>query len=171
MSAAAVRASTESVRGRLEDLSGDRASMEAILSGMVEGVLVLDRQGRIQLVNQAAQAMLHVDATAGGRLYLEVIRHPSISEQLTAALAGAQAEPLELPPGVRSRFHGLRTGPQCSFSELNPNAHSWRLVRPMITAPASSARAPRVRLQSSLQPLVLLPESPALVQLHDRSPD
>ena len=35
---------------RLGDLSRDRAHMQAILSGMVEGVLVLDRQGRVQLV-------------------------------------------------------------------------------------------------------------------------
>src|SRR4030095_13019962 len=42
---------------RLDELSRDRARMEAILSGMVEGVLVVDAQGRLQLVNQAAQAM------------------------------------------------------------------------------------------------------------------
>ena len=32
-------------------------------SGMVEGVLVVDRQGRLQLVNRAAQDMLRVDAS------------------------------------------------------------------------------------------------------------
>jgi two-component system phosphate regulon sensor histidine kinase PhoR len=85
--------------GRLEELSRDRARMEAILSGMVEGVLVLDRQGRVQLVNRAAQAMLHVDESAVGRLYLEAIRHPDISVQLTTALGGGQAEPRELPLG------------------------------------------------------------------------
>jgi two-component system phosphate regulon sensor histidine kinase PhoR len=73
---------------RLDELSRDRARMEAILSGMVEGVLVVDAQGRLQLVNQAAQAMLRVEASATGRLYLEVIRHPDIAAQLTAALRG-----------------------------------------------------------------------------------
>jgi two-component system, OmpR family, phosphate regulon sensor histidine kinase PhoR len=73
---------------RLDELSRDRARMEAILSGMVEGVLVVDAQGRLQLVNQAAQAMLRVDPSATGRLYLEVIRHPDIAAQLTAALRG-----------------------------------------------------------------------------------
>ena len=55
--------------------------------GMVEGVLVVDRQGRLQLVNRAAQEMLHVDASATGRPYLEVIRHPDIAAQLATALA------------------------------------------------------------------------------------
>ncbi len=86
----------EDLRQRIEELSRDRARMEAILSGMVEGVLVVDRQGRLQMVNRAAQAMLNVDASANGRLYLEVIRHPDISAQLTSALRGDEVERREL---------------------------------------------------------------------------
>jgi two-component system phosphate regulon sensor histidine kinase PhoR len=81
---------------RIEELSRDRARMEAILSGMVEGVLVVDRQGRLQLVNRAAQAMLRVDAAAIGHRYLEVIRHPDISAQLTSALRGEAVDSREL---------------------------------------------------------------------------
>ena len=89
----------QQLAARLQDLTRDRARMEAILSGMVEGVVVLDRQGRVQLINRAAQAMLHVDASAVERLYLEVIRHPDISAQLTAVLRGNDVEPQELPLG------------------------------------------------------------------------
>jgi len=86
--------------------------MEAILSGMVEGVLVLDRQGRVQLVNRAAQEMLHVEGSATGRPYLEVIRHPDISAQLTAALRGSAVEPHELALGRDfSRFFIARAAP------------------------------------------------------------
>ena len=81
-------ASVQELGQRLHELSRDRARMEAILSGMSEGVLVVDRGGRLQLVNRAAQTMLHVDDTAIGRPYLEVIRHPDIAAQLTAALRG-----------------------------------------------------------------------------------
>jgi two-component system phosphate regulon sensor histidine kinase PhoR len=73
---------------RLEELSRDRARMEAILSGMVEGVLVVNGRGRLQLVNRAAQQMLRVDEDPTGRPYVEVIRHPDIAAQLAAALAG-----------------------------------------------------------------------------------
>ena len=82
--------SVQELGRRIEELSRDRARMEAILSGMVEGVLVVDRQGRLQLVNRAAQAMLHVDASAAGRPYLEVIRHPDIAAQLAARAARAE---------------------------------------------------------------------------------
>ena len=76
---------------KLGELSRDRARMEAILTGMVEGVMVVDAQGRLQLVNRAAQAMLRVEAASTGRLYLEVIRHPDVAALLTVALRGEDA--------------------------------------------------------------------------------
>ena len=92
-------ASVQDLGRRAEELARDRAQMEAILSGMVEGVLIVNRQGRLQLVNRAAEEMLNVDASALGRLYLEVIRHPDISAQLTTALGGETSPPHELPLG------------------------------------------------------------------------
>ena len=105
------RSMTE-MTGRIEELVKDRARMEAILSGMVEGVLVLDRQGRVQLVNRAAQSMLHVDTSALGRSYLEVIRHPDITTQLTTALAGQAVDAGEVPLGRdSSRLFVSRAAP------------------------------------------------------------
>ena len=101
--ARALDVSVQELGGRLEDLSRDRARMGAILAGMVEGVLVVDRQGRLQLVNRAAQEMLRVDGSAISRSYLEVIRHPDIAAQLTRALggddAGSQEVALTRDPG------------------------------------------------------------------------
>jgi two-component system phosphate regulon sensor histidine kinase PhoR len=94
--ARALDASVQQLGGRIEELSRDRARMEAILAGMVEGVLVVDRQGRLQLVNRAAQQMLRVESSAAGRPYLEVIRHPDIASQLTAALHGEEIGGQEL---------------------------------------------------------------------------
>jgi two-component system, OmpR family, phosphate regulon sensor histidine kinase PhoR len=88
--------SVQELGRRIEELSRDRARMEAILSGMVEGVLVVDRQGRLQLVNRAAQEMLHVDASAAGRPYVEVIRHPDIASQLAGTLRGQTVDSREL---------------------------------------------------------------------------
>jgi two-component system phosphate regulon sensor histidine kinase PhoR len=71
----------------------------------------------VQLVNRAAQAMLHVDASAVGRLYLEVIRHPDISAQLTAALRGDDVDPQELPLGRDfSRVFVARAAPVAGAS-------------------------------------------------------
>jgi len=88
--------SVQELGRRVEELARDRARTEAILTGMVEGVLVVDRDGRLQLVNRAARQMLHVDESAIGRRYLEVLRHPDIAAQLAAALRGEQVEAREL---------------------------------------------------------------------------
>jgi two-component system phosphate regulon sensor histidine kinase PhoR len=98
--------SVQELGRRLDELSRDRARMEAILAGMSEGVLVVDRGGRLQRANWAAQRMLRVDDAALGRPYLEVIRHPDIAAQLTAVLGGdeAAAHDLVLPRDPKRVF-------------------------------------------------------------------
>jgi two-component system phosphate regulon sensor histidine kinase PhoR len=81
---------------RLGDLARDRARMEAILSSMVEGVLVVDEQGRLQLVNEAARRMLKLDRDSVDHPYVEAIRHPGIVDQIGRALSGEQTPGLEL---------------------------------------------------------------------------
>ncbi len=80
--------SVQELGRRLDELSRDRARLDAILFGMVEGVLLLDAGGRIQLANRAAQGMLRMDTASIGRPYVEVIRHPEIAAQLGTALRG-----------------------------------------------------------------------------------
>jgi two-component system phosphate regulon sensor histidine kinase PhoR len=94
--ARALDLSVQHLGARYNELARDRARMEAILAGMVEGVLLVDRQGRVQLVNRSAQAMLHVQPSAIGRPYIEVIRHPDIAAQLAAALNGTETDGREL---------------------------------------------------------------------------
>ncbi len=81
---------------RLGELFRDRARMEAILASMVEGVLVVDEQGRVQLVNDAARRMLRLDRESIDRSYVEAIRHPGIVEHIGRALATEQPKGLEL---------------------------------------------------------------------------
>ena len=109
------RALGESVQDlglRLAAQARDRARMEAILTGMIEGVIVVDPQGRLQLVNDAARQMLKLDTAAMGRPYVETIRHPAIAELLGAALAGRTPEALQLsPPRDASRTITARAAP------------------------------------------------------------
>jgi two-component system, OmpR family, phosphate regulon sensor histidine kinase PhoR len=73
---------------RVSDLAHDRRHLEAILAGMVEGVVVLDRQGRLVMANDAARAMLKLEAGSTGRRYQEWMRQPELFAQIVQALDG-----------------------------------------------------------------------------------
>ena len=81
---------------RVDGLARDRARMEAILASMIEGVLVVDEQGRLQLVNEAARRILKLEKESSNRSYVEAIRHPGIVEHIGRALAGDETDGLEL---------------------------------------------------------------------------
>jgi two-component system phosphate regulon sensor histidine kinase PhoR len=72
--------------------------MAAILAGMIEGVIVVDSQGRVQLVNDAARHMMKFDERAIGSHYLEAIRHPTIADLLSKALSGSRPDSAQLSP-------------------------------------------------------------------------
>lgn len=80
---------------RITSLARDRARMEAILGSMVEGVLVVDESGRLQLVNEAARRMLRIEGDAVGRPYVEALRHPDVVEHVGRLLAGGEAHAFE----------------------------------------------------------------------------
>jgi two-component system phosphate regulon sensor histidine kinase PhoR len=97
---------------RLDELANDRARMAAILSGMIEGVIVVDPQGRLELANNAARQMLRLDDLAIDRHYLESIRHPAIADLIAAALSGRTPDSVQLsPPRDTSRTIMARAAP------------------------------------------------------------
>ena len=122
--------SVHELGGRLADLARDRGRMAAILAGMIEGVIVVDSQGRLQLVNRAAEEMLKLEEPPIGRHYIECIRHPGIADLVTAALAGRAPEYVELaPPRDPSRTVIARAA-----STVAGQAHGIVLVLHDITA-------------------------------------
>ncbi len=135
------RALDDSVREigqRAADLESDRARMEAILGGMIEGVLVVNEQGRVQLVNTAARRMLRLQDGSEGRHYLEIVRQPDIAERLGATLRGDTTEGLELAlPRESDRSIIARSAPV-----LTPAARGAVLVLHDIT---ELRKADRVR--------------------------
>jgi two-component system, OmpR family, phosphate regulon sensor histidine kinase PhoR len=84
---------------------------------MIEGVIVVDPQGRLQLVNEAARQMLKLGDLAIGRHYVETIRHPAITDLVGAALAEQTPMSVEMsPPRDASRTLMVRAAPATSGS-------------------------------------------------------
>lgn len=90
---------------RLDEMARERAHMDAILSGMAEGIVLVDAGGRLVLTNPAMQQLLQLPDPAAGRHYTEVVRQPDITVRLAAALDGKRPETVEVqvdPAGRRT---------------------------------------------------------------------
>jgi two-component system phosphate regulon sensor histidine kinase PhoR len=115
--ARAMDGSIHELGGRLAELARDRGRMAAILAGMIEGVIVVDPQGRVQLVNDAARQMLKIDDLGIGRPYIETIRHPAITDLVGTALKGHASESKQLsPPRDSTRTLSARAAPTAAGS-------------------------------------------------------
>src|SRR5439155_8099167 len=94
--ARALDESVQEIGRQLAQQARDRARTEAILAGMIEGIIVVDAGGRLQLVNDAARHMLKLDEVGIGRPYVETIRLPAITELIGAVLADRAHDALQL---------------------------------------------------------------------------
>lgn len=93
----------DSLTASLDELRGERDLLTGILSGMNEGVLVVDAEGRIVLTNPALREMLLIGQDAVGKSVLQVVRNADLNELLRKA-SGATLEEAELDlSGLRPR--------------------------------------------------------------------
>jgi two-component system phosphate regulon sensor histidine kinase PhoR len=89
--AMSLRDAAEGVERRVAATTEDQTRFGAILSGMVEGVLVLDRPGRILLLNLAMERMLGYRAQGAlGRHWLDVIRQHDFNELIRAVILNGE---------------------------------------------------------------------------------
>lgn len=99
------RAELERCQSEQRDAARDvEAQRAALFNSMSEGVLVLDVQDRIQLVNRAGEQFFGIDATARGRTVLEAARLHELHElvQQVKERGGVIGHDLELR-GVGAR--------------------------------------------------------------------
>ncbi|MFO8074104.1 MAG: ATP-binding protein [Polyangia bacterium] len=86
---------------QLTALARERDRFEAVLEGMSEAVLALDRDGRVTLINHAGLELLGFDQRPEGRTLLETVRAPEMHE-LVSGLKPGEAATAEFDlPGSR----------------------------------------------------------------------
>jgi two-component system phosphate regulon sensor histidine kinase PhoR len=91
--AAAFSEMARRVEEKVRELSQERTQLSAILSSLVEGVLALDQEGRVVLLNPAAEGLFKVrTAQVKDRPFLEALRYGPLNDALQEALT--KKEPL-----------------------------------------------------------------------------
>jgi two-component system phosphate regulon sensor histidine kinase PhoR len=170
----AVDDAVQRVGQQVAELKRDRARMEAILGGMVEGVLTVGAQGQVQLVNDAARRMLRLDDSAIGRRYVELIRHPDINAQLARALNGdtpggvelslgrdlshtliARAAPVGAPGSAAGAFTG--TGAVLVLHDITDLRRADRIRRDFVANVSHELRTPLTAIRGYVEALLDAP--------------
>jgi two-component system phosphate regulon sensor histidine kinase PhoR len=88
--AGAINRMADQLRHQLRDATAEKERLGAVLGGMAEGVLVLDRCGRIVLANPRLREFFGFSGDPSQRSPLEVIRHLEVDEALREAATGSE---------------------------------------------------------------------------------
>ena len=81
---------------RLDEMTSERAQLAGILTGMFEGVVLVDQNRRLLLTNSAARQMLQLPADVKGRAYKDVMVDPDVMSMLSTVLQGEPVAPREV---------------------------------------------------------------------------
>ncbi|MGC4098902.1 MAG: histidine kinase dimerization/phospho-acceptor domain-containing protein [Nitrospira sp.] len=77
----------DQLHAKIDELSEDRSQLLAVLTSMVEGVMVLDARGYVLQINPALERMFGISRVeARGRPCTELFRHQQLSDLVTAIL-------------------------------------------------------------------------------------
>ncbi len=110
--------------GRQQAIASAQAERAALLNSMGEGVLLLDEDGRIQLVNRAFESLFQVKGDVRGRSVLEAVRSHELDELVQRTRVARQVFGAEMElPGLEPRSLQINAA-----SISNGHTHGMLLV-------------------------------------------
>jgi two-component system phosphate regulon sensor histidine kinase PhoR len=146
----------------LAQLRAERDLQRRILVGMQEGVLVLDDQARVVLMNPALREMLLLGAEAQGQLLLEVVRHSELHELVERAphANGPVSGEIEIT-GIKPRrllvhaaaLEGPRGGLVAVFVDVTDLRRLETLRRDFVANVSHELRTPVAAVRSATETL------------------
>jgi two-component system phosphate regulon sensor histidine kinase PhoR len=117
----------EQLEDRISLVNSQRDELAAILSGMVESVLVLDNQLLIKTMNPAARSLFPFDRDPVGTSLIEVCRHSGLDQFARQLLASGQVDRAEIVLRDQETTLQLQGAPL-----LNEGGRRWGVVLVMI---------------------------------------
>jgi len=88
--AASINRLAEQMHERLAEATAEKVQLEAVLTSMVEGVLVLDAEGRIKLANPRLQELLDVWEDPRGRRPRDLVRNQALHQAIFDATSSGE---------------------------------------------------------------------------------
>jgi two-component system phosphate regulon sensor histidine kinase PhoR len=87
---------TSRMENTIQEVSIEKDYLQTILKGMSEGVLVVDRGGRIRMVNEALRKLFPLPPEVLNRTLLELIRNADLEETIGEAIRDGKGSVFEL---------------------------------------------------------------------------
>lgn len=84
------------LRRKIEEISKERDYLQTVLKGMMEGVMMVDRRGRILMVNDALRDLFALPSDVADRMPLEIIRNAELEGAFRKVIEDGKSEALEL---------------------------------------------------------------------------
>jgi len=142
---------TERMEQQLERISTEKNRLDAILTGMGEGVMVTDQGGVITLVNPAFCSMFGTGPQVQGRQLLEISRHPALYAACREVLSDRKErhQEITLPSGQATLVHwvpllegSLLRGVVAVFHDISDLKKVERIRRDFVANVSHELRTP-----------------------------
>jgi two-component system phosphate regulon sensor histidine kinase PhoR len=171
----ALDSTAQELGARIREMTRDRAHTDAILTGMIEGVVLVDAAGRLVLTNPAVRRMLRLSNETVGHHYLEVVRQPDISAQLSRALNGDMPAPAEVQIDAEGHRRSWRAravpvaserggGAVLVLHDITDLRHADQVRRDFVANVSHELRTPLTAIRGYVEALNDEPSSPEAPQ-------
>ena len=150
------------LNGQINDLETERATLDAVLQKMTDGVFIVDDKGKVQLVNPAAIKMFSISQPAPiGKTLIEVVRHHQPEEMWERCQATGEAQRVDFEIGHRLSLQGIATSlsPAISgstlllFQDLTRQRQTEAMRRDFISNVSHELRTPLAALKALTETL------------------
>ncbi len=157
---------SDQIRMRMEEVAKEKSQLEAVLLSMIEGVLVIDKQGRIVLMNESFRQFFHIKEETSGKNTLEVIRNLKVKEMVDKVLkspAGVESTEISVsvPEEKGMLVHaapilraGQLEGVVVVFHDITQLRHMERLRREFVANVSHELRTPLASIKGYAETLL-----------------
>jgi two-component system phosphate regulon sensor histidine kinase PhoR len=160
----------DGLRRSLRELVGERDLLSGILTGMSEGVLLVDRDGKVALLNPALREMLLLRDDDVGKLPIEVIRDAALHDLLDNARRSGRAAQREIEvTGLKPRKLLVRAellevepgGLLVVFYDVTDLRRLETLRRDFVANASHELRTPVTSIRSAVETILSMPPDDA----------
>lgn len=166
--ATAINTMAGNISEQITTISTQKAQLEAVLNAMAEGVLALDRRGRILQVNPAMEAIVPGISGAVGKRPLEAILSPELQKASEKVLGGPDSLLLQIEPEkdriydvhlVPARQGDTGIGALAVFHDISELKRLERVRRDFVANVSHELRTPLTTIKGYAETLIDNPDA------------